>query len=299
MNEETGLTHQTNLHVVIVKTQHDQDSIDKVNAIQRNLLHHRVDVILPFLKLNLYCYTDNAEGLETNFGMNIMPLTKRDDITNDEFYKLDLFRQDAWSAEDMIVVNDINLIPLELCQKYYIERMPMKGEISDLPSHIVLTPEQMVEIRDNKSAYLGVTSSWWDETPEIETDLLRFNGNDCMNLRKETYTPEEQENGLGAYIKENYKGMKVAPPPSNIAPWYLNNNDKNEEFNPIWDEKVIPYFPGIWEGAPADSPEGVELMESKWVNFGHEWKRFNTHCRFLKVKGEGLREDLYLRLWVL
>ena len=39
MNEETGLTHQTNLHVVIVKTQHDQDSIDKVNAIQRNLLH--------------------------------------------------------------------------------------------------------------------------------------------------------------------------------------------------------------------------------------------------------------------
>ena len=42
MNEETGLTHQTNLHVVIVKTQHDQDSIDKVNAIQ-NILDPSID----------------------------------------------------------------------------------------------------------------------------------------------------------------------------------------------------------------------------------------------------------------
>ena len=33
-----GLTHQTNLNVVLVKTTHDQDSIDKVNAIQKLLL---------------------------------------------------------------------------------------------------------------------------------------------------------------------------------------------------------------------------------------------------------------------
>ena len=51
-----GLHHMTQLNVVIVKTQHDQDSIDKVNAIQTNLYKHRVDVILPFLNLNLYCY---------------------------------------------------------------------------------------------------------------------------------------------------------------------------------------------------------------------------------------------------
>ena len=82
---EEGLTHETNLNIVIVKTQHDQDSIDKVNAIQRNILHHRVDVILPFLNVNIICYTDNAEGLETNFGMSILPLTKRDNIINDEF----------------------------------------------------------------------------------------------------------------------------------------------------------------------------------------------------------------------
>ena len=29
---EEGLTHETNLNIVIVKTQHDQDSIDTVNA---------------------------------------------------------------------------------------------------------------------------------------------------------------------------------------------------------------------------------------------------------------------------
>lgn len=151
MNEAA---HINKLNIVIVKTQHDQDSIDKVNAIQRNLLHHRVDVILPFLKVNIICYTDNAEGLETNFGMTILPLEKRDDITNDEFYKLDLFRHDKWTSEDMVVINDINLIPTELCQKYYIERMPPKGEIADLPSHIKLTADQLVSIRDNVSPYL-------------------------------------------------------------------------------------------------------------------------------------------------
>ena len=294
MNEAA---HINKLNIVIVKTQHDQDSIDKVNAIQRNLLHHRVDVILPFLKVNIICYTDNAEGLETNFGMTILPLEKRDDITNDEFYKLDLFRHDKWTSEDMVVINDINLIPTELCQKYYIERMPPKGEIADLPSHIKLTADQLVSIRDNVSPYLGLTQDWWEETPSITTDLLRFNGNDCMSLRKETYTPEEQEKGLGAYIKENFKGMKVAPPPGVIAPWTLSDNVKNEKLNDVWDEKVLPYFPGIWEGAPG--AEGVELMESAFVYFDHEWKRINAHCRFLKVNGDGLKSDLYLRLWVL
>jgi len=257
MNEKA---HINKLNIVIVKTQHDQDSIDKVNAIQRNLLHHRVDVILPFLKVNILCYTDNAEGLETNFGMTILPLEKRDDITNDEFYKLDLFRHDQWTSEDMIVINDINLIPTELCQKYYIERMPPKGEIADLPSHIKLTADQLVSIRDNVSPYLGLTQDWWEETPSITTDLLRFNGNDCMSLRKETYTPEEQEKGLGEYIKENFKGMKVAPPPGVIAPWTLSDNAENGKLNDVWDKKVLPYFPGIWEGAPG--AEGVELMES-------------------------------------
>ena len=294
MNEAA---HINKLNIVIVKTQHDQDSIDKVNAIQRNLLHHRVNVILPFLKVNIICYTDNAEGLETNFGMTILPLEKRDDITNDEFYKLDLFRHDKWTSEDMVVINDINLIPTELCQKYYIERMPPKGEIADLPSHIKLTADQLVSIRDNVSPYLGLTQDWWEETPSITTDLLRFNGNDCMSLRKETYTPEEQEKGLGAYIKENFKGMKVAPPPGVIAPWTLSDNAKNEKLNDVWDEKVLPYFPGIWEGAPG--AEGVELMESAFVYFDHEWKRINAHCRFLKVNGDGLKSDLYLRLWVL
>jgi len=294
MNEKA---HINKLNIVIVKTQHDQDSIDKVNAIQRNLLHHRVDVILPFLKVNILCYTDNAEGLETNFGMTILPLEKRDDITNDEFYKLDLFRHDQWTSEDMIVINDINLIPTELCQKYYIERMPPKGEIADLPSHIKLTADQLVSIRDNVSPYLGLTQDWWEETPSITTDLLRFNGNDCMSLRKETYTPEEQEKGLGEYIKENFKGMKVAPPPGVIAPWTLSDNAENEKLNDVWDKKVLPYFPGIWEGAPG--AEGVELMESAFVYFDHEWKRINAHCRFLKVNGDGLKSDLYLRLWVL
>jgi len=294
MNEEA---HINKLNIVIVKTQHDQDSIDKVNAIQRNLLHHRVDVILPFLKVNILCYTDNAEGLETNFGMTILPLEKRDDITNDEFYKLDLFRHDQWTSEDMIVINDINLIPTELCQKYYIERMPPKGEIADLPSHIKLTADQLVSIRDNVSPYLGLTQDWWEETPSITTDLLRFNGNDCMSLRKETYTPEEQKKGLGEYIKENFKGMKVAPPPGVIAPWTLSDNAENGKLNDVWDKKVLPYFPGIWEGAPG--AEGVELMESAFVYFDHEWKRINAHCRFLKVNGDGLKSDLYLRLWVL
>ena len=294
MNEKA---HINKLNIVIVKTQHDQDSIDKVNAIQRNLLHHRVDVILPFLKVNILCYTDNAEGLETNFGMTILPLEKRDDITNDEFYKLDLFRHDQWTSEDMIVINDINLIPTELCQKYYIERMPPKGEIADLPSHIKLTADQLVSIRDNVSPYLGLTQDWWEETPSITTDLLRFNGNDCMSLRKETYTPEEQKKGLGEYIKENFNGMKVAPPPGVIAPWTLSDNAENGKLNDVWDKKVLPYFPGIWEGAPG--AEGVELMESAFVYFDHEWKRINAHCRFLKVNGDGLKSDLYLRLWVL
>jgi len=294
MNEKA---HINKLNIVIVKTQHDQDSIDKVNAIQRILLHHRVDVILPFLKVNILCYTDNAEGLETNFGMTILPLEKRDDITNDEFYKLDLFRHDQWTSEDMIVINDINLIPTELCQKYYIERMPPKGEIADLPSHIKLTADQLVSIRDNVSPYLGLTQDWWEETPSITTDLLRFNGNDCMSLRKETYTPEEQEKGLGEYIKENFNGMKVAPPPGVIAPWTLSDNAENGKLNDVWDKKVLPYFPGIWEGAPG--AEGVELMESAFVYFDHEWKRINAHCRFLKVNGDGLKSDLYLRLWVL
>jgi len=297
LEDSHGLNHITQLHVVILKTTHDQESIDKVNAIQKNLLKHRVDCILPFLNLNLYCYTDNAEGLETQFGLKVMPLTKRDDITNEDFYKLDLFRQENWTSEDMVVVQDINLIPVEMCQKYYIERIPLKGEIGDLPPHIQLTAEDMVDIRDNKLPYLGVTTTWYEDTPQITSDLLRFNGNDCMSLRKDTYTPEEQEKGVGQYIADNFTGKKLAPSPGVISPWTIQNNAVNKEFNKIWDEKVLPLFPGIWDGAPG--AEGLEAMESAFVYFNHEWKRINRHCRFLKVNGDGLQQDLYLRLWVL
>jgi hypothetical protein len=147
-----GLTHQTNLNVVLVKTTHDQDSIDKVNAIQKLLLRHRVDVILPFMNLNVICYTDNAEGLETNFGMTVMPLTKRDDIVNDEFYKLDLFKNGDWSSEDMIVINDINFLPLELCQKFV--------RLLEAFSRFRLPPDCVVERPHRRAISAPVAGKW-------------------------------------------------------------------------------------------------------------------------------------------
>ena len=76
--------------------------------------------------------------------------------------------------------------------------------------------------------------------------------------------------------------MKLAPPPGTYAPWYINNREENLKFNDVWDEKVLPYFPGIWDGAPG--PEGIEQMESAFVYFDHEWKRLNRHCSFYQSK---------------
>jgi len=281
-------------NIFIVKTGNNPIDVAKVNAIQMSLIRQRVAHMVPHIKVQLHCYTDDPTGLETQFGMNIMPLTLRDNVTNSEFYKLDLFNLEDLEESQNIIV-DINAIPLEMCQMFFIDRMPEKGDVSELPKNIELDTETKVRVVEEKLAFLGLQKSWWLEGEPYNSALIKYNGYDAKSLY-ETFNqnPETaQTTSLAEFIVANWKGLFVSLEPGKLAPFQVGDNEANKQFTNTWDEKVRCYFPDAFEGMGGDP-------DDKFVYYVHEWKTYNKHLRFFLLEGdEDPRNDLFLRSWVL
>lgn len=289
------------LSIVIVKVGSDPADTYRVNQIQERLLRLRVNKIVPHLGVKIYCYTDDPTGLDTQFGLEIIPLTLRDNITDPEFYKLDLMGADVPHEdfqkvdrnEGQIVILDINAVPLTGCQKYFIDRVPLPGSLEEDGVSLPLTDEQTLLVKNNKLPFLKTAHQWW-ENNKVSTAFLAFNNTDPISLLNTfNENPElHQQNSLSDFIDAQESVMKIYMTPGLLSYWKLNDIEYNEKTGTaLWDEHIRPLFPNSFLGATHDDPD------DKFCYADHEWKTLNRHCKILLTEPGDLREDLYLRLW--
>jgi hypothetical protein len=285
-------------HIVIVKVGNNPEDTYKVNKIQENLLRLRVKSIVPHLDIHFHCYTDDPTGLETSFGLNIIPLELRDNITNPDFYKLDLFGRinDEFAKKDIgdaqMIMLDINTIPMSQSQKWFVDRCPLRGEIGELPKSVKLTGEQMENIRDNKLPHLWGSREWWDNN-NVSPAILSFNYREHENTLEHfnTNTAEFQKLSFSEFLTNELQGNFLPFLDGIVAPFTCNDIEKNEkEVTAIWDERVRPQLKDTFTGSEYDDPD------DKFCYADHEWKTFNRHCKFLTTTGNPMTDE-YLRLW--
>jgi len=310
-NEVTGINENAHgkscINIVTVKIGDDPREAKKCN-----------DIMLHFLKLKLpeitqgnnliryFVYTDypNDPNLDTDLGIIPIPLEIKDGITNPDYYKLDMFdnklENDAGRIlDDKCILWDIDLMPRDMSQSLMINGMPLDGEIDDSLLQGNIDTDLIKQIRENRYTSIRMSSNWHTEGVDFNPWYVEFQNWDSRNLAQDKDKLIEDPNDFDfcQYILDNHKGIVLATAPGVFSPFYVENQEKNEELNDKWDTDVKKYFPEQWEGEGGDVDDTLYYYE-------HEWKRINAQSKFLYLdegpKGENLNRynDLFLRLWV-
>jgi hypothetical protein len=252
----------------------------------------------PESPIELYCHTDNPEGLHED--INIIKLTPRDDITDNKFYNVELFEK---FSEDKVILWDANLQPLDLCQTLVIKGFPMKGDFKEAMDFIPdMDLELGMKIKEEMYPFIQVPTKWWDLDEEGNTGLadyfIAFWGNNCSHLTQvfEKDPKSAQETDFATFIKNSFKGIILPTEPGVFAPYYVSNKERTDALNEQWETNVRPFFPDAWVGHGGEE-------EAPFLEWNHEYRDVTKQVQFLYLdtnNGENRpEEDWYLQLWFL
>jgi len=283
---------------IITQKVGDSINAEDVNRLHLELSRKRVFTMTPESPIELYCHTDNPEGLHED--INIIKLNKRDDITDNKFYNVELFEK---FSEDKVVLWDANLQPLDLCQTLVLKGFPMKGDFKEAMDFIPdMDLELGMKIKEEVYPFIQVPTKWWDLDEDGNTGLadyfIAFWGNNCNHLVQtfEKDPKSAQETDFATFIKNNFKGIILPTEPGVFAPYYVSNKERTDALNEQWETNVRPFFPDAWVGHGGEE-------EAPFLEWNHEYRDVTKQVQFLYLdtdKGENRpEEDWYLKLWFL
>jgi len=283
---------------IITQKVGDSINAEDVNRLHLELSRKRVFTMTPESPIELYCHTDNPEGLHED--INIIKLNKRDDITDNKFYNVELFEK---FSEDKVILWDANLQPLDLCQTLVLKGFPMKGDFKEAMDFIPdMDLELGMKIKEEMYPFIQVPTKWWDLDEDGNTGLadyfVAFWGNNCNHLVQtfEKDPKSAQETDFATFIKNNFKGIILPTEPGVFAPYYVSNKEKSDALNEQWETNVRPFFPDAWVGHGGEE-------EAPFLEWNHEYRDVTKQVQFLYLdtdKGENRpEEDWYLKLWFL
>lgn len=306
-NEVTGAPMNAHGHscinIVTVKLGNDPRDTKKVNDI---MLHFRklklMEMTEGFNIIRYFVATDYPDdpNLDTDLGIIPIPLELKDGITNPDYYKLDFFDNEIKNdvgkvLDDKCVLWDINLMPRDMCQSHIINSMPMPGEIDDSLLEGEINTDLLKTVKENKYISIRMSSNWHDQDKDFNPWYVEFCNWDSKNLARDKDKLIEDPNDFDfcQYILDNHKGIVLATPPGVFSPFYVENEEKNEQLNELWNTDVKKYFPDQWTGDGGDP-------EDTLYYYNHEWKRINAQSKFLYIEEDDNNryDDLFLRLWV-
>ena len=283
---------------IITQKVGDSINAEDVNRLHLELSRKRVFTMTPESPIELYCHTDNPEGLHED--INIIKLNKRDDITDNKFYNVELFEK---FSEDKVILWDANLQPLDLCQTLVLKGFPMKGDFKEAMDFIPdMDLELGMKIKEEMYPFIQVPTKWWDLDEDGNTGLadyfIAFWGNNCNHLVQtfEKDPKSAQETDFATFIKNNFKGIILPTEPGVFAPYYVSNKEKSDALNEQWETNVRPFFPDAWVGHGGEE-------EAPFLEWNHEYRDVTKQVQFLYLdtnNGENRpEEDWYLKLWFL
>lgn len=296
------MSESTSINLVVVRTGNDPHDAEKITDLFIKLHRLRVAVMTPFSPVKFFLYAESTEGVDLQtLQVEHIPLNLRDEITDPEYYKLDMFKHPEFTYMKTMVI-DFNVVPQDLSQVMMINGVPHKGDVTEV-SGLELPSEVKVRVIEEKLPFLQCAYSWWNpESPNKTCSwyyaFIGTQSGKLLDLFKEDPTRYINEyadkGGLAGFIENNYEGVLIPCNPGYFIPYYCGNKEKNNETIALWEKEVAPYFPDKYDGQGADAEDPMILWE-------HEWKTFNKQIRFIYTdETTAPREkDLFLLKWAL
>jgi hypothetical protein len=284
--------------IQIITQKFGDKTADDINRLHLELSRKRVFTMTPNSDINLWCHTDNPEGLHED--IKIIKLNPRDDITDNKFYNLELFDR---FTEDKVILWDANLQPLDLCQTLVIKGFPQKGDYKEAMDFIPdMDLEMGMKIKNEMYPFIQCPTKWWDleegEDVGIADWFIAFWGSDCKDLTQvfEKDPKSAQETDFATFIKNNFKGIILPTEPGTFAPYYVSNKEKTDALNEQWETNVRPFFPDAWTGYGGEE-------EAPFLEWEHEYRDVTKQVKFIYMDTDGGQnrpeDDWYLQLWFL
>lgn len=284
--------------IQIITQKFGDKTADDINRLHLELSRKRVFTMTPNSEINLWCHTDNPEGLHED--IKIIKLTPRDDITDNKFYNIEFFDR---FTEDKVILWDANLQPLDLCQTLVIKGFPQKGDYKEAMDFIPdMDLETGMKIKNEMYPFIQCPTKWWDleegEDVGIADWFIAFWGDNCKDLTQvfEKDPKSAQETDFATFIKNNFKGIILPTEPGTFAPYYVNNKEKTTALNEQWETNVRPFFPDAWTGYGGEE-------DAPFLEWEHEYRDVTKQVKFIYMDTDGGQnrpeDDWYLQLWFL
>mgnify|MGYP006165067423 CR=1 FL=1 len=251
--------------------------------------------------VKFYCLAKDGTGLLDL--ITHIPVDEAKSFGSEDFEVIQLLNEpmlqtgESANFEKNVIWNP-RLMPLDLCQTAILGNMPNAGEIRELPHDHGMDIETLTTISDKKLPFIEMPHIWWD-SEGIQTEYkgewyTAFIGKDLIEIQL-TLTQEDttDDKNVWKHIEDKFKGVVLPTKLAQFSPYYLNAQEKNEDLNAQYEEKIRPYYPTEWY-----PPIHDDEMEAPLFSFDHEWRDVTKQVRLIYLEGEDdIKSDLYARLW--
>tara|TARA_B100000287_G_scaffold355389_1_gene345956 strand:+ start:562 stop:1446 length:885 start_codon:yes stop_codon:yes gene_type:complete len=279
-------------------------SSEVINESFVRLLKYRIKMIQEANQVNFFSFGGDGQGLlpeitHIPYAEGNQRLQIPSDA-HDEWNILELFDhpllQEKYSKN---VIWNPRLMPLDLCQTAILGNMPMPGDVHELPQGHGMDLETMKMVQDNSLPFLELPMKWWtDDNPcEYRAEwYIGYAGNTLKDIKqkftRESIDEYKDKGGVWKFIEDSFKGVVLPTKLAQFSPYYLNDQEKNDELNAQYEEIIRPYFPQEWY------PPMDEDMDAPLFSYNHEWRDVSKQVRFIYLDGrDDIKSDMYARLW--
>lgn len=272
-------------------------SSETINEGFVRLLKYRIKQI-TMGDVEFYCFGGSGEGLLPE----ITHIKDEVEWSEEDWNILQLLDHPLLKQEHVKnVIWNPRLMPLDLCQTAILGSMPMPGAVHELQADHGMDVATMQTVQDKKLPFIELPMTWWNDDSPCEYKAewyMAYAGNSLKDI-KDNFTNDHvveyaDKGGVWKYIEDNFKGVVLPTKLAQFSPYYLNDQEKNDDLNAQYEEKIRPYFPQEWY------PPMDEDMDGALFSYGHEWRDVSKQVRFVFLEGEDEpKTDMYARLWII
>ena len=210
--------------------------------------------------------------------------------------------------DDKVVVITAPLIAHDLVGIPMLEHAPVQGKTENASQNIdeedkkLIVDQQLYPVQQFNNWYNDETdfAPFFMGCPAGTARMIYNQLNDNIEELKADYDPTPY--GLQQYLECELeeKFFWLNQPKGILAPYAINDKEKNLERNELWESNVRPWFTD-------DKPDGYGWRglggepDSLLYEFTHEWRTISRQVSFIHFEGDTdtVTEDEFARWWIL